>query len=641
MRKMKWIMILALVIMAGLVAGVPAARADANLMENGSVQYVVISNEEDLRQYIDADGLYASQENLGFQKSGNTYRVIVDEAGDLAICPLTDHASDGQIKPEFALYSDFKLTSQLVSGKYTTSDRSDYLRVHVEPGTYYYRSIGGASSSRRNDRKNTLTVFIGFIPDDSGSDRSGADQSSNTQSPEAAVIDYTYINDKPDLYDYINHNGKYSVQVNLDIHQVSESYAVVIDEPGELVVCPMVKLAPSTGRYSAIVSVYSNRDLSSKILDSAEAQSGNLFDYYSVTVDPGVYYIQGVGGAAPSQGDNPLTIYLGFIPADHRYIEQSFPEENNTAASLVTVNPLTSENELVNIAESRQNSASSHELVIHETSEAYAFCVDEPGKLVFTAITSGYADTGHYCTEIRVYSDSNLTSQIMSFPACNDTDVKCSSILVDAGIYYYQLIGGANKNREAANTDVYIGFLPSSGILSIDHTEVTATEARITFSIAETYDPDKYLAIVRVVPGRILPYAANNKDIWQDQSMDNAIESHEFIATENGVYTARIAGTELQTYLLTFEVTGITEDAPEQEQPMESESTPEPEITDAPAETKTPAAMNPDEMRKYIRMLEDQIDDLGLELPEFSPSLTQEEYMKQLEQVLHENGYEL
>ena len=40
--------------------------------------------------------------------------------------------------------------------------------------------------------------------------------------------------------------------------------------------------------------------------------------------------------------------------------------------------------------------------------------------------------------------------------------------------------------------------------------------------------------------------------------MENAIESHEFIATENGIYTARIAGVDLQTHLLTFEVTGIT-----------------------------------------------------------------------------------
>ena len=45
-------------------------------------------------------------------------------------------------------------------------------------------------------------------------------------------------------------------------------------------------------------------------------------------------------------------------------------------------------------------------------------------------------------------------------------------------------------------------------------------------------------------------------------------------------------------------------------------------------------------MRRYIRMLEDQIEDVGLELPEFSAEITQEQYMRLLEQVLRDNGYD-
>ena len=47
------------------------------------------------------------------------------------------------------------------------------------------------------------------------------------------------------------------------------------------------------------------------------------------------------------------------------------------------------------------------------------------------------------------------------------------------------------------------------------------------------------------------------------------------------------------------------------------------------------------EMRTYIRQLEDRIEEAGLELPEFSADLTQEQYMKLLEQKLRDTGYDL
>lgn len=651
MKKMRWIMILALVIAVGLIAGAPAAKADANLMENGSVQYVYIPDEDGLRQYIDADGLYASQEDIQSREVGNTYKVIIEESGDLVICPLSDHISYGQIKAEFALYSDFKLTSQLVSGQYTSSDRSGFLRVHVEPGAYYYRSVGGAPSSRRNDGKNTLTVYIGFIPDNPSSGKSVLYHEDKAETPEATVVSYAYINDKADLYNYINHNGKYSVQVHLGLHQASDPYSVVVEEPGELVICPMVMADPNSGMIKTIVSVYSNRELTSKILDSVIAQRGNRFNYYSVSVEPGVYYIQGVGGAGPSQGDNPLTIYLGLIPADGRQVEQAYPTED-AADAFVKVIELTDENALADIAEKHLDPASSHTLRMGDVSDACAFRLDEPGKLVLAAVTTGRSGSGFYNTIISVFSDADLTSLIMRFSASDESKVQCSAKLVDAGTYYYQLIGGACRDRvEEENTEVYIGIIPSSDVFSVDHTEATATETKVSFSIAEAYNPDKYLALVRVVPGRVLPFDADNQDIWHEENMDNAIESHDFIATENGIYTARIAGPGLQTYLLTFEVTGIGGNAPEQELPAEPEATPLPEaapdteITEAPAETEIPAEppapMTSAEMRKYIRAMEDQIEDLGLELPEFSSELTQEQYMQLLEQVLHDNGYDL
>ncbi len=95
-----------------LCAGLMAAQADANLMENGSVQYAYLDNEEGLRQYIDADGMYASQENVKFGKYGKTYKIIIEESGELLICPLSDFIYSIYIKPEMQLYVAIGFMSQ-------------------------------------------------------------------------------------------------------------------------------------------------------------------------------------------------------------------------------------------------------------------------------------------------------------------------------------------------------------------------------------------------------------------------------------------------------------------------------------------------------------------------------------------------
>lgn len=62
-----------------------------------------------------------------------------------------------------------------------------------------------------------------------------------------------------------------------------------------------------------------------------------------------------------------------------------------------------------------------------------------------------------------------------------------------------------------------------------------------------------------------------------------------------------------------------------------------------PANTAAPGTqpMTASEMRTYIRQLEDRIEAAGLELPEFSANLIQEQYMNLLEQTLRDNGYDI
>lgn len=651
MNKKRMILsMLALVIVGCMMFSTCAAKADANQMGNGSVLYTFVKDEEELRHFIDNDVMYSSQDTVHMNEYTNLYKIIVNTPGNLIICPLSDYAVPQSIKPAIHVFSDFKMSSTLLSADYSSSDRSSMSLLHVDAGTYYYRSIGGACDLRRADRCNTLTVYIGFIPDDpAAAETSDVPQISEQTSDESNYIHYTLINHVNDLTDYIDHNGHFSIQESLEIHESGKPYAVKIDEPGHLVLCPVITREPNRSTYSTTISVFSNKDLSSKILDSIEAQASDRFDFYTTPVDAGIYYIQAIGGAKPDIGENTLTLYLGFIPSSSRFVAQNESVEQPDQISQTQYIPIQSEAEIKDAINSKTTPTNHFELDIHEVSEPFSFNVEESGKLIIAAITDGNTNPGLYKTELSLYSNSDLTSRILRHYASQEVDISYSEILVEKGTYYYRLTGGATDYGKKAKTDVFIGFIPTSHVFSVDHIDVAGAEAKVYFYTAAYYDPDKYLAQIRVVPGHVFPYNINNNSIWQEQTMDNAIESHEFIATENGVYTARISGNGLSPYLLTFEVTGITSETEESAQttddsqpsPEESpEAIPEEQRLDEQEPVKESAAMTASEMRKYIRMLEDQIEDLGLEIPGFSEDIALNEYMTSLEQVLRDNGYD-
>ena len=453
-RKCKILSLLALIITVSLISCICEVKADANVMDNGSVQYAVVKDEDGLRQYIDNDGAYSSRDEVKFEEYTNLYKIIIDEPGNLLICPLSDYISQVLIKPEIYLYSDFKMSSTLMSADFSASDRSPITLIHVDPGTYYYRSIGGAANDRRSDRKNTLTVYVGFIPDDPSSIKATKIPQSDIQETDNNFINYILINNAEELADYIDLNGAWSAQEKLSIHELGQPYAVQINEPGELIICPLVTQAPHMGIYSTDISVFTNKDLSSKILDSAKAQGSNRFDYYHVTVDPGTYYIQAVGGAAPSWGDNYMTLYVGFIPSSGQLIEKYEPVNDESHTSPIQYAIIQDENSIVSTLFNQETPASHHELDMHEVSELYSFTVDEPGKIVVAAITDGYASNGFYCTELSLFSNSDATSAILRHNACNDTNTTYSWILVDKGTYYYSIRGGATSTYEKkAKTD--------------------------------------------------------------------------------------------------------------------------------------------------------------------------------------------
>ena len=91
MKKMRWIMtaMLTLIVMVCLFAGAPHAMADANLMENGSVVYAWINDPDELRNYIEDEGQYASYDYLQKDELSNVYKIVLDEPGQLIFAPLS------------------------------------------------------------------------------------------------------------------------------------------------------------------------------------------------------------------------------------------------------------------------------------------------------------------------------------------------------------------------------------------------------------------------------------------------------------------------------------------------------------------------------------------------------------------------
>lgn len=557
-KKLRKIPTLVLLLLYALIALLPAAKADAHLSENGSVTYAIVKDEDSFRKYIDHDGAFSSCDEVKPDESSNHYKIVVDVPGDLLICPLADYVNAPFLTPKFELYSNFKMTSQIATYEFVISDLYDFKRCHVEPGTYYYRSLGGSPNYNRKRNTNVLTVYIGFIPDDESLVPSSDFPQYGGTRDNVATADYIYVNNSQELYDYINQNGMYSLQTILELHELSKVYAVTFDEPGDLMICPMVNEKPTPGFFSTEVSIYTNSDLSSVILNSAKAWENCNFEYYRITVNPGTYYLRAIGGAGPSWGNNVLTVYLGFLPSSGVFPADQGLQKDDGVCRQIQCAKVSDKQEYFDMARNSSNVAMSAMLELHELSEVYSFKVDEPGRLLVCGITDGRVSSGFYSPEIMIYSNAALSSQVIKQSSSKPENLYYSELLVEEGTYYLRLLGGTpNGNKKTATTNVYIGFIPTSEILRIDHIETTGAETEVVFSIVDSYDPDQSRALVRVVPGRVLPYNADNQDVWHYENMDNAIESHTFIAAENGIYTARICGNGLETYLLTFEITGI------------------------------------------------------------------------------------
>lgn len=711
MRKSKWMILQMFVLIAVfcLLVSIPKAKADANLMENGSVFYVRVSDGRELQAFVNNNGMYSSKDYVeeSSENYGNTYKIILEEAGTLYIYPL----SQNTIYMKFHLYSNFQLTSELMEKSYVNGTGQSYYWINLEPGTYYYRA-------ERRYADLDSTVYLGFSSrtQNDSIDTSSANQYENTKYEE---VNYTIVQDEDDLVHKIHNNLMYSSQdiITSDWRGTTKAYQISVDQPGTLV------FAPVQMNNAAYLYVYSNTALTSRLLKADYIDSIHTERLYHLAVEPGTYYYQ--SSRWNNLGDLTLTVYIGFIPqnSSDNYSASLNESEITDSTPSNTIYP-----KVVNSIQGFTDSISSRKPDFtdminsnYNQGEVHSFTLPESGYL-FVCATSD--NDGYY--KYNVYDNMFLDSrfidgkEIINVSSTSLKD-KTTGIYLDAGTYYYQAYRWNGWN--SADIKAYLGYIPSSSIIAVDNIDISQdkTKAVVHFSVNDLYNPDQQKAMIRIEKGKIYARSADYSNIWKVDTLENAIESHDFIVTENGHYTARIAGNTLQTHLVQFEVTGLEESDP---LPEETSATPSTEITgeavfqDAKTNTDLSLREHPDkhanstkylskgtivqvlrngknekgeewcyvrtdvgagyamtqdlefaqektnvpdpeenisdessmevlpelspaELRKYIRTLEDQIEDLGLELPEFAASDTQDEYMKKLEKVLQDNGYDI
>ncbi len=619
MRKLKWMMLPTFVLIAALclTAITPKAKADANLIENGSVVYAWLKNADDLRTYIDEEGLYSSKDNLQEKEYSNTYKIVLEEPGQLILAPLSNISG-----VSFYLYSDFNLVSQLAKMNVVESSRESFGVCRVTAGTYYYRLYSQYNSGN-------ATVFIGFIPDSGKIKTEWSFQEKDNSTGNVNVVPVTSTDE---LASYIDHDGKPACIILQEAGQVSETYQFTVNEPGVLTVCPIV-----SGYSSATIRLFSNIDLSSRLLNENFNKS-SMDPMPRVRLEPGTYYYN----VYDRYHNTEAHIYLGYITDSERMTDRyaTIPNHNGETH----IKEMDSIDDLKLMIQNGEYTYSD-QVLAGTPSETRKIVLDETSLIYIFSVSDN-------TSSLRLYTNQELDSCIetMDSNRTDQNDHTIHSFILDPGEYYLNTYNPYHNTK----TYVYLGYTPVSKVFSVDSITLSddKSSATVKFAIADDYNPDQYKAQVRIEKGIVRTRSILSTAIWKDNTRENAIESHEFVATENGVYTARISGNGLQPYLLTFKVTGINGDyqdpddsvlavVPEAATAEDSKEAETPAETNAPSETEAPQEMTPSELRKYIRTLEDQIEDLGLELPEFAASDTQDEYMKKLEKVLQDNGYDI
>ena len=307
------------------VVATVVVQAEENSKEDGSVQYAVVSSVDGFRDYIDNDGVYASQDSIETKWSGYTdaHKIVLEEPGTLYLAAL---AGDNDVAVE--LFGNYALTAKIGGSiKTTPSDRTEIKGFDLEAGTYYFRG------SRWNGYEVpfVVTVYAGFVPDDLSSVDSAVNVYDST-SDSVPVNEIPVVQSPDGLKDYVMGDGQFAWQDDIETKWSgnTDTYSFTVQEDGWLFVYPV---AEDDG---ANWTLYSNRDLTSCLVKE-ETMANVDGKPYSVYLKACTYYCRGErwnGYKIPFT----VTAYLGFMPASTRISVQDIQYNSSHSEATVTFN---------------------------------------------------------------------------------------------------------------------------------------------------------------------------------------------------------------------------------------------------------------------------------------------------------------
>lgn len=294
-------------VLFGVVSIHPAVTmAEENAREDGSVEYALVPSADSFRDYIDNDGVYASQDSIETKWSGYTdvHKVVVGESGTLLIAAL---AGSNEVNME--LFGNFALTAKIgESQKTITSDREGIGYWEVDAGTYYYRG------SRWNGYSVpfVVTTYVGFIPDDKTSLGYAANVYDTSVTGAVPVNEIPVVESADGLKEYVMGDGQFAWQDSIETQWSgsTNTYSFSVAEDGWLFVYPVA------ADDEVYWKLYSNKDLTSCIVKEKTSKNVDSTPY-SVYLKAGTYYCRGErwnGYKVP----HTVTTYLGFMPASAR-----------------------------------------------------------------------------------------------------------------------------------------------------------------------------------------------------------------------------------------------------------------------------------------------------------------------------------
>lgn len=301
-----------------------AVLAEENSKEDGSVQYAVVSSVDEFRDYIDGDGVYASQDAIETSWSGYTgaHKIVLEEPGTLYLTAL---AKDNHVNVE--LFGNYALTAKIGNSVETApSNRTEIKGFDLEAGTYYYRG------SRWNGDSTPfiVTVYAGFIPDDLSSVSKAVNVYDTSATDVIPANEIPIVQDADGLKEYIMGDGKFAWQDDIETSWSgnTDTYSFTVQEDGWLFVYP------SAADNNANWTLYSNKDLTSCLVKKQTMKNIDG-DPYSVYLKAGTYYCRGErwnGSTVPYT----VTTYMGFMPASSRISVQEIQYNADNSEATVT-----------------------------------------------------------------------------------------------------------------------------------------------------------------------------------------------------------------------------------------------------------------------------------------------------------------